>query len=85
VKVYFGVMGLNCDLVETNGTHPPLENVRGWGGRGPFQPCWVVLPYNSTIRLFINSGNRSPLHIHQNGEPWRRRAILFPPADPSAI
>ena len=75
VKLYFDVMGLNCDLVETNGTHLPLENVGGWGGRGPLGPRWVILPYNSTIRLFINSGSRSPLHIHQNGEPWRRWSI----------
>jgi hypothetical protein len=75
VKLYFDVMGLNCDLVETNGTHLSLENVGGWGGRGPLQPRWVVLPYNSTIRLFINSGSRSPLRIHQNGEPWRRWSI----------
>jgi hypothetical protein len=75
VKLYFDVMGLNCDLVETNGKAVPLENVGGWGGRGPLEPRWVVLPYDSTIRLFINSGSRSPLHIHQNGEPWRRWSI----------
>ena len=75
VKLYFDVMGLNCKLVETNGTPVPLEEPMGWGGRGPFQPRWIVLPYNSTIRLFINSGSRSPLRINQNGEPWRRWAI----------
>ena len=75
VKLYFDVMGLNCELVETNGTPMPLEEPVAWGGRGPFQPRWIVLPYNSTIRLFINSGSRSPLRINQNGEPWRRWAI----------
>lgn len=75
VKLYFDVMGLNCRLVEANGTPVPLEQPMGWGGRGPFDPRWIVLPYNSTIRLFINSGSRSPLRINQNGEPWRRWAI----------
>jgi hypothetical protein len=75
VKLYFDVMGLNCDLVDTNGTPVPLEQVGAWGGRGPLRPSWVVLPYNSTIRLFINSGSRSPLHIHQSGTPWCRWSI----------
>ena len=75
VKLYFDVMGLNCDLVETNGARIPLEEVPGWGGRGPLGPCWVALPYDSTIRLFVNSGSRYPLHVHQNGEPWRRWSI----------
>jgi hypothetical protein len=75
VKLYFDVMGLNCELVESNGKPVPLEQPMGWGGRGPLLPCWVILPYDSTIRLFINSGSRSPLHVHQNGEPWRRWSL----------
>ena len=29
----------------------------------------MVLPYNSTLRLFIGSGSRNPLGLHKGGEP----------------
>ena len=31
-------------------------------------PCWESLPYNSTIRLFLVSGTKSPLTITKNGD-----------------
>ena len=70
VKLYFDVMGLKCRLVDSNGKRAPKPQPMGWGGRGPFTPSWVVLPYNSTIRLFVNSGSKSPLRITETGEPW---------------
>ncbi|GEM_PF-2304524 len=71
VKLYFDVMGLKCNLMDSNGKPAPKpKGGMGWGGRGAFSPSWVVLPYNSTIRLFVNPGSRSPLHITETGEPW---------------
>ncbi len=70
VKLFFDVMGLKCNLVDANGKSAPKPNGMGWGGRGPFAPSWIVLPYNSTIRLFVNSGSKSPLRITETGEPW---------------
>ena len=70
VKLFFNVMGLKCKLVDANGKSAPKPQSMSWGGRGPFTPSWVVLPYNSTIRLFVNSGSKSPLRITETGEPW---------------
>jgi hypothetical protein len=70
VKLYFDVMGLKCKLEDANGKPAPKPQGMGWGGRGAFTPSWVVLPYNSTIRLFVNPGSRSPLRITETGEPW---------------
>jgi hypothetical protein len=72
VKVYFDGMGLKCDLTDSNGKpgSKPKFGGGGRGGRGPLIPSWVVVPYNSTIRLFVNSGSKSPLTISQSGEPW---------------
>ena len=70
LKMYFDVMGLNCELVDTNGLRVPLTSGRGVHDSRPFLPYWVVLPYNSTIRLFINSGYGSRLTIFQDGRPW---------------
>ena len=33
-------------------------------------PCWEALPYNSTIRLFVVSGTKSPLTITKDGDPF---------------
>lgn len=70
LKLYFDVMGLNCDLVSTNNLPVPLTSSRGSHSSRPLLPYWIVLPYNSTIRLFINSGYSSRLTIFQNGNPW---------------
>lgn len=69
-KLYFDVMGLKCKLVDSNGKPAPKPKQVGWSGGGAFPPSWVVLPYNSTTRLFVNPGSRSPLHITETGEPW---------------
>ncbi len=75
LKVYFDVMGLSCELSDKNGEPLPKPAAFGWGGRGPLTPSWVVLPYNSTIRLFVNSGSRSPLMVFPSGEPWSRWSL----------
>jgi hypothetical protein len=76
VKVYFDIMGLNSDLFGANGVPftSPLTGDAGFPGPS-FSPCWVVLPYNSTIRLFVDSTTRSSVRIHPNGEIWRRLSI----------
>ena len=75
IKLWFDVMGLKLDLVDANGKPAPVDQVRGWGGRGPFSGSWVVLPYNSTQRLFVNPGTKSPVRICWGGEPWNRWRI----------
>lgn len=69
-KLYFDVMGLKCELKDSNGKSAPKPQNMGWSGRGAFAPSWVVLPYNSTLRLFVNPGNKSPLQITETGNPW---------------
>ena len=75
IKLWFDVMGLKLDLVDANGKPAPIDQVGGWGGRGAFGGCWVVLPYNSTQRLFVNPGTKTPLRICRGGEPWDRWCI----------
>lgn len=70
IEFYFDVIGLNCNLSDKDGKELPKPMHGAWGGRGPFAPRWIVLPYNSTIRLFINSGTREPLAVYNGGEPW---------------
>jgi hypothetical protein len=70
VKLYFDVMGLKCNLIDSNGNPAPEPNGKGWGGGGPVIPSWLVLPGNSTIRLIVNGGRKSPLTICKGGEPW---------------
>lgn len=79
VKVYFDVQALRCQLTGTNGLPVPLADVGGWGGRGPLGPSWVVLPYNSTVRLFVNTGSRTPWRIYQDG--WPTHFWSIPAAD----
>lgn len=74
-KLWFNVMGLKLDLVGTDGRPVPGPEGGGWSGRGPFLGCWVVLPYNSTQRLFCNEGTKSPLCLCLRGEPWNRWCI----------
>ena len=70
VKLFFNVMGLKCELKNSKGESAPKPQGMGWSGRGAFAPSWVVLPYNSTLRLFVNPGNKSPVQITETGEPW---------------
>jgi len=70
LKLYFDVMGLKCELKDGSGKSAPEPQGGAWGGRGPFSPSWVVLPYNCTTRLFVNSGGKSPLRICPGGAPW---------------
>jgi len=74
VKLYVDVNNLHLDLLDANGArikHP----LGGSGGGTPSSggSDWVVLPYNSTIRLFVEHGGQSPLTIYENGvleRPW---------------
>jgi hypothetical protein len=75
VDVCFDVMKLNCNLTDGSGKSVPKPMGGAWGGRGPLSPCWLTLPYNSTIRLFVNGGSKSPLAIYPNGEPWTHWSI----------
>ena len=70
IEVCFDVMKLNCQLTDATGQESLKLSGGIWGGRGPFPPVWVVLPYNSTIRLFVNGGSMDPLRVYPGGEPW---------------
>jgi len=75
VDVCFDVMKLNCMLTDENGKSIPKPTGGVWGGRGSFGPCWVMLPYNSRIRLFVNGGTKTPLAVYPNGEPMSHWSI----------
>ena len=75
VDVCFDSMKLKCTLTDMNGKDVPKPMGGAWSGRGPLGPYWVTLPYNSSIRLFLNCGNKSPLSIYSNGEPWSHWSI----------
>jgi hypothetical protein len=75
IEICFDVMKLNCNLTDESGKSVAKPMGETWGGRGPFAPCWVTLPYNSIIRLFVNGGSKSPLAIYPNGEPWSHWSI----------
>jgi len=75
IEVYFAVTNLHCELSDAAGKAVPKPSGGAWGGRGPFPPCWVNLPYNSTIRLFVNGGRLNPLMVYPGGEPWSRWSI----------
>ena len=70
IEVYFAVTNLHCELSDATGKAVPKAMGVGWGGRGSFLPYWVNLPYNSTIRLFVNGGSMYPLRLYPSGEPW---------------
>ncbi len=76
IEVYFAVTNLHCELSDANGRVVPKPTGGGGSGRGPFSPCWVNLPYNSTIRLFVNGGTLEPLAVYPSGEPWLHWSIL---------
>jgi hypothetical protein len=75
VDVCFDSMKLKCALTDEHGKDAPKPMGGGWSGRGPLGPYWVTLPYNSTIRLFVNRGSKSPLSVYPNGEPWSHWSI----------
>jgi hypothetical protein len=70
IEVYFAVTNLHCELLDSTGKAVPRPTGVAWSGRGPFLPYWVKLPYNSTVRLFVNGGNMYPLMLYPGGEPW---------------
>lgn len=61
VDVCFDSMKLKCALTDEHGKEPPKPMGGGYSGRGPLGPYWVTLLYNSTMRLFVNCGSKSPL------------------------
>ena len=70
IDVYFAVTNLHCELSDITGKAVPILNGGGGSGRGPLLPCWVNLPYNTTIRLFVNGGRMDPLMLYPSGKPW---------------
>jgi hypothetical protein len=68
LDLYFDSTKLNCVLTDEAGNKVPgpRGGFGGGFGRGLLS-SWVVLPYNSTIRLFVNRGSKSPLDIYSNG------------------
>jgi hypothetical protein len=70
IDVYFAVTNLHCELSDSAGRAVPKPAGGAWSGRGPLAPCWAKLPYNSTIRLFVNCGRLEPLSLYPSGEPW---------------
>jgi len=75
IVVFFAVTNLHCEVSDATGKAVPKATGGGSGGRGPFLPCWVNLPYNSTIRLFVNGGRMNPLAVYPSGEPWSHWSI----------
>lgn len=75
IEVCFAVTNLHCELSDASGKVIAKPEGGAWGGRGPFSPCWVNLPYNSTIRLFVNGGSMDPLAVYPSGEPWSHWSI----------
>jgi hypothetical protein len=67
-RIYFDVMNLRCQMSDASGKPVPAPNGGRGSGRGPFPPVWLMLPYNSTIRLYVNGGS-NPLNIYPTGEP----------------
>ncbi len=70
IDILFDVTKLNCDLSDGTGRVLPKPDGVSWSGPGPLGPYWLQLPYNSTIRLFVNGGSLAPLMVYPNGEPW---------------
>ena len=68
VDLCFDALKLKCVLTDGNGKNIPKPG-GAYSGRGAFGPYWITLPYNSTIRLFVNSGDKSPLSVYPSGEP----------------
>jgi hypothetical protein len=83
LELYFATTNLNCELTDVKGKLVPMpEGGKAWGGGGPAQPTWIVLPSVSTIRLFVNAGSKSPLTIYPSGEPWNHWEVS--PSDTNA-
>lgn len=64
VKIYLHRNNLHLDLLDASGVH--VQHPLGSRGGVPTTGAngWVVLPYNSTIRLFVQQGQLSPLTIN---------------------
>jgi len=76
--VLFDSTKLKCTLTDEHGKDVPKPmGVVAYSGRGALVN-WVTLPYNSTVRLFVNSESKSPLSIHPSGEPWSQRWSILP-------
>jgi hypothetical protein len=75
IELCFAVTNLHYELSDATGKTVPKPTGGAWGGRGPFSPYWVNLPYNSTIRLFVNGARMEPLSVYPGGEPWFSWAI----------
>jgi hypothetical protein len=73
VDLLFDSTKLKCTLTDEHGKDAtkPMGFI-AYSGRGALVN-WVTLPYNSTIRLFVNSESKSPLSIHSSGQPWSQR------------
>ena len=69
IDVHFSVTNLNCQLTTATGQDYPKPTAGFWGGRGPLAPSWVNLPYNSTIRLYVNGASVDALSVYPSGEP----------------
>jgi hypothetical protein len=79
-RVYFDIRNaLSWEVSDSNGKRVPHKPVpvMGWAGPPP-QPCWITLPYDSTVRLRanLNFGGRSggTLVVPINGlsgEAWQ--------------
>ncbi|MBC8126676.1 MAG: hypothetical protein H8M99_05965 [Gloeobacteraceae cyanobacterium ES-bin-144] len=52
LQFYFEPGALRCELFDSDGKSLPAEVVSGSGGGAG--PCWITLPYDSTIRLLAN-------------------------------
>lgn len=65
---------LICSVTDENGKNIP-EQIGGGSRIMRIAPHWVTLPYNSTIRIFVESGSRSPLSVNSYGETWKHWSI----------
>lgn len=68
IDFYFDVKKLKCELTDSAGMTVPLPG-GGWSGPVPSVPCWLKLPHNSTIRLYVSPGTLAPLTVYPGGEP----------------
>ena len=77
VDVYFDKVKLKCTLTDEKGkdiSKPVDKLAAGSEIRGP-DSCWITLPYNSTSRLFVGSGGKSPLSVNSYGIIWNHWSI----------
>ena len=65
---------LICTVTDENGKNIP-EQIGGGSRIMRIEPHWITLPYNSTIRIFVESGSRSPLSVSSYGKIWSHWSI----------